>query len=349
MLGTIGLLALADALGPSAVHLISYASVGITAFIVVLLIGYISKVHAQAGRRLPLYVAITVTAALATGGEEIIRLVSRVAPLPWDWPLPRLGALALILVALAVIVLGSLLARRRSGSEHAEPGGPSVGRPIVLATAASAALAAAGMAVFLGWHPGEPEIGVLVAASAVSSFGGGEAYIGVADGLFVRSELVDRDAFYTQLVPIANALPGPILVKVAAGVGYIVGAPAGPLAAWALAGGATAASIGACCAAALPVLGAYERLRSHPVVVNIGRYILPVICGLLVSVCATMFHVSTDIAEGAGIQPGTFLTVLVLAVAVLTLLHLWTRVPDLLMLLVAGGASLCWLLVSGGG
>lgn len=184
------------------------------------------------------------------------------------------------------------------------------------------------------------------AASAVSSFGGGEAYVGVADGFFVQSGMVERHVYYTQLVPIANALPGPILVKVAAGMGYLAGLPGGPVLAWTLAAAASVATIGACCAVALPVLAAYERLKDHPVVANIGHFILPVICGLLVSVCATMFHVSADVGETAGVPALLLVGVMVAAIVVMTWLYLRTRTPDLLMLLLAGGASLAVLLAA---
>lgn len=246
---TVGLLALADALGPAAVRAVSFASVGITAFIVVLLIGYITKVHTRAGPRLVAYVVITVLAALATGGHEIVSLVARLTGLPLAWPFPRLGALGLILVALALIVAWSVVSRGWStpAPPDAEPAASSgLGRAIGRATAAWLLVAALGVGLFVLVPGTGLSLGSLLAASAVSSFGGGEAYVGVADGFFVQSGMVDRHVFYTQLVPIANALPGPILVKVAAGIGYLAGLPGGPVLAWGLAAAASLATIGAC-------------------------------------------------------------------------------------------------------
>lgn len=343
VLATVGLLALADALGPQAVRLISYASVGITAFIVVLLVGYIKKVHDHAGPRLLAYVVITVASALATGGHEIVGLVARLAGASWEWPFPRLSALGLILVSLALIVVWALVgeAVAHHHEDHVHVAG--LGRRVRAATVACLVMATAGVVVFWALHPSGGEIGALLAGSAVSSFGGGEAYVGVADGFFVQSGLVERDLFYTQLVPIANALPGPILVKVAAGVGYLAGLQAGPAVAWVLAGAASLATIGACCAVALPVLGAYEHLKQHRVVVAVGHFILPVICGLLVSVCATMFHVSADVGESAGVPAVPLVGVMAVAIVVMTWLHLRTRTPDLAMLFMAGGLSLATL------
>lgn len=366
-LGTVALLALADALGPDAVRLISYASVGITAFIVVLLIGYITNVHAKAGPRLGAYVVITMVSALTVGGHEIVALVARLTGVDLQWPLPRLNALQLILVSLALIVAWSLWSGRKGVRSHSGPLGGSepeqppaapaasgsagshgtgFGRAVARATAAWIVVALVGVGLFVALHPQGAQLGGLLAASSVSSFGGGEAYVGVADGFFVQAGLSDRTLFYTQLVPIANTLPGPILVKVAAGIGYLAGLPAGPTVAWVLAAAASLATIGACSAVALPVLGTYERMKNHPIVVNIGHYILPVICGLLISVCATMFHVSADVGETAGVPALPLLGSMLAAIVLMTWLHLRTRVPDLLILIAAGAFSLTMLLAA---
>jgi chromate transporter len=56
--------------------------------------------------------------------------------------------------------------------------------------------------------------------SSIISFGGGDAYLSVADGLFVSSGMVTYQEFYSLLVPVANVLPGSILSKILTGVGY---------------------------------------------------------------------------------------------------------------------------------
>ena len=65
------------------------------------------------------------------------------------------------------------------------------------------------------------------AMSTLLSFGGGDAYIAMADGMFVESGMLDQDTFYSLLVPVTNALPGSILCKVLAGVGYCIGVDGG--------------------------------------------------------------------------------------------------------------------------
>jgi chromate transport protein ChrA len=123
----------------------------------------------------------------------------------------------------------------------------------------------------------------LILASTVTSFGGGEAYVGVADGFFVASGMVDTSVFYGQVVPIANALPGPILVKIAAGVAFLIGG-------WALAGAAFFVAAASCSAIAVGVLAGYDRARNSLLIRNVSTYILPVICGLLASTAVSMLY-----------------------------------------------------------
>ena len=59
--------------------------------------------------------------------------------------------------------------------------------------------------------------------SAVLSFGGGDAYLAVANGMFVNTGMISHDEFYFQIASVANGLPGSILCKILAGVGYILG------------------------------------------------------------------------------------------------------------------------------
>lgn len=343
VLGTLGLLAGSEALGPGAVTLVSRASVGITAFIVVLLIGYIHKVHAHAGTRRLRFVGITAVAAVITGAGELLSLAGALVGAELHVTVPRLNAVQLIVAALLVIVAVSVIRPQAAdldlGRSQSSP--PQDHGKTIKAAVAFAAMTVVGLIGFIATGGGEGlTAGFLLALSSVTSFGGGEAYIGVADGFFVASGLVDQTAFYTQLVPIANALPGPILVKVAAGMGYLLGADTGPATAWLLAGATALIVIGACSLVAVLVLGGYERLKDHPIMVNIGIYILPVICGLLVTVSATMFDVATTVAAEAGFAAQPVLIVLAVATMVLTWVHLRTRIPDLVLLAGCAAASL---------
>lgn len=347
VLGTVGLIALSKNLGPSAIQAISYASVGITAFIVVLLIGYIVKVHAKAGLLLRRFILITTISALLTGLKPMVDLIERIAGVDVGLDLFVLSPVVLILGSLLLIVVFSLPQLGRS-SPNPQLGSSSESgstRPAMKACFGFVVLTVLSFVVALLLVPNGFRIGYLIALSSITSFGGGEAYIAVADAFFVQPAHVGTEVFYTQLVPVANALPGPILVKVAAGLGYLVGVEFGAPTAWALAAVGAVVAISACCVIAMPVLGAYSAFSKNGIVVNISRYILPVICGLLISVSATMLGVAADVGVGAGIDPFVLILVLIAAIASMTLLHLRNLVSDLLMLLVAGGVSLAvlWL------
>lgn len=337
VLGTLSLLAASNALGPTAVRVVSHASVGITAFIIVLLVGYILRVHRQ-GRPLWLFVAITAISALLSGAGPLMRLAALLVGAPFDASLPHLSAVQLIALALAVIVVASLFQRRPPQARRLDR---PHSRGIWRATTVFIATGLLGIGMFAALRGlAGVQVGGLLALSTVTSFGGGEAYIGVAEGFFVRSGLIGTQEFFTQLVPIANALPGPILVKVAAGVGYSFGATSGPLAAWVLAAAAMLITISASCAVALPVLATYDSLRDHPLMINIGRYIMPVICGLLIQVCASMLEVSASVAESVGVAAAPLTWVTLAMVAVLSYVHLKALVPDTVLLLGCGAASL---------
>ena len=59
--------------------------------------------------------------------------------------------------------------------------------------------------------------------SLIVSFGGGDAYLYVAEGLFVNSGMLSEEVFYGQLVMCVNILPGSILCKTLSGTGYLIG------------------------------------------------------------------------------------------------------------------------------
>jgi hypothetical protein len=59
--------------------------------------------------------------------------------------------------------------------------------------------------------------------SSLISFGGGDAYLSVAEGMFVQTGTISAGHFYGNLIPVSNLLPGSILCKVLAGTGYYVG------------------------------------------------------------------------------------------------------------------------------
>ena len=62
-----------------------------------------------------------------------------------------------------------------------------------------------------------------VTTSTATAFGGGASYISVAEGFFVENGFIKSDDFYSKVVAVANAMPGPLVVKIASGVGFVFG------------------------------------------------------------------------------------------------------------------------------
>lgn len=346
---TIGLLASVSSGGEAAVRYVELASVGITVFIIALLVHYISRVLLDAAPSRSTASVVAVVAWLATGIPQTVQLLGRMVGREWDSLVPRLSAVQLVLAALGVIA-GRALVRREAGLAPTHPAGSDerTGSHVHRAAALllSPAVIAAVMAGVLLGRPALELLG-LVALSSLTSFGGGEAYVGVADGFFVAGGHVDASVFYNQLVPVANALPGPILVKLAAGIGYASGsASGGPAMGWLLGGAAALVAIGSCTALAVLVMGAYSRAERSPVVRDIGAYMLPVICGLLVTTSVSMLLEASQVAARSGQDPAPVVWVSLAAVAGVTALRHFRALPDLVLLVACGAvstAALAWL------
>lgn len=130
--------------------------------------------------------------------------------------------------------------------------------------------------------------------SSILSFGGGDAYIAMADGLFVGNEIVGQDDFYKLIVPVSNALPGSILCKVLAGCGFAAGLETTASTACALIMGAAgfAAAIAMSCATFALGSHLFESLKGSAAFQIIQRYIGCVVSGLLLTVSLGLLHAS---------------------------------------------------------
>lgn len=151
-------------------------------------------------------------------------------------------------------------------------------------------------------------------ASSFMSFGGGDAYLSVADGLFVNTGMVKENDFYGILVPVANVLPGSILSKILTGAGYLIGAEqsgvsagiAGALAGFAI----SVAASGMVFGVVYWIFRTFENVSFFQLV---SKWIRPIISGLLLGVMVTMFrtNVATAAALGYGKAPVLMITAVI--------------------------------------
>lgn len=148
--------------------------------------------------------------------------------------------------------------------------------------------------------------------SSLLSFGGGDAYLAVADGLFVDSDMIDSELFYGKLVPVVNLLPGSILSKTLTGIGYYIGyGMEGKY--WqgifvALMG--FAASVAA--SGSVFCLGYYlfQKFKNLDVFHLLSRLIKPIISGLLLTVMLSLVRQNVRIGQSTGIGEGYSLLIM---------------------------------------
>lgn len=140
--------------------------------------------------------------------------------------------------------------------------------------------------------------------SSLISFGGGDAYLIVADGLMVDSGLISEELFYGSLVPVVNLLPGSILCKTLTGIGYFVGYELNSshiqgliVALLGYASSVSASGFVFC-------LGYYifQRFKKLNIFHLLSRMIKPIISGLLVSVMLSLLR--QNVTVGTSVQFG---------------------------------------------
>lgn len=134
--------------------------------------------------------------------------------------------------------------------------------------------------------------------SSLISFGGGDAYLTIADGLFVPN-YIDETSFYNNLVLLVNVLPGSILCKTLSGVGYVFGTTVtgSQLAGFMMAISGFACSVAASCGVFGIVYHLYEYLESIDVFVNIKKSIKVIVSGMLMTVMSGLIQSCMTIGD----------------------------------------------------
>lgn len=176
--------------------------------------------------------------------------------------------------------------------------------------------------------------------SSLISFGGGDAYLSVADGLFVGNHGVTENEFYTLLVPVANILPGSILSKILSGIAYYLGFNIGGSAVegflFSLSG--FAVSVGASGLAFIAVYHLYNAVEDISIIQMVGKWILPIISGLLLTVTTSMIYQNIKTAGSIDL-PVAFILVLTAAIIISSFI-LSKKLSNAKLILISIAASL---------
>lgn len=154
--------------------------------------------------------------------------------------------------------------------------------------------------------------------SSVMSFGGGDAYLSVAQGLFVEGGVISNADFYGNVVSVANALPGSILCKILTGIAYDVGynLNGSIVEGFMVALSGFACSVAASGAIFELVFCVYEKYESLQIFSVVKHFIRPIISGLLLTVAVSLYTsgIRGQIQPGSGSNIALIITLLVLAV-----------------------------------
>ena len=177
--------------------------------------------------------------------------------------------------------------------------------------------------------------------SSLISFGGGDAYLTVADGLFVSTGLVPEEAYYGTIIPLVNLLPGSILCKALSGIGYWIGYTQG-CSIWA---GYIVAVLGFTCSFAascgiVSVVGSlYRSFGELPIFQAIKQWIRPVVSGLMLNVILSLVYQSR--ATGQAYDMG-WKTVWIMLLVYLVNLFLFykKKISSIMMVVASVGLSL---------
>ena len=334
---TILLLSFLTELEAGLVRQVSFLTVGITAFIVCMLTDYVIQTMKRADNlslRLQ-YGVIILGVFTLTGEKNLYRLfgIDRI-------PVFGLSTINVFLTAFFLIFIYSIFQRNRQfGQEIRFWGIVEMGKEVcmllffVVLTGIFAYFVAKNVVDYL-------RNGLL---SSLMSFGGGDAYLTVAEGLFVESGFITEDIFYGSIVPLVNILPGSVLCKTLSAVGYFIGfVQSGSI--WggyivAIAGFFT--SIAGSCGVISVVGWIYRMFGEIPVFRLIKKWIRPIVSGLMLNVMLSLVYQARKIgiAENMGWMP---VVVMVVIYGINMFLYYKKRINNVIMVLVSVGMS--WVL-----
>ena len=368
-----------------------FASVGLIAFVISLLIRFIKKNYShgvKAGLKTQ-HILIMTASFLLTCGNALGRLTNMMLELELPTPLFSIDMLSLILMTLFVVgFAGNSKSKTKwitafvlAGLFALANGRMGILRPwlihlaIILLIAAIASIVydtvvmsdkedrkkikvnvgtlrnlllfiAVSLVFTIAVYIASGDINVWdfaqrVVTSSLTSFGGGEVYIGISEAVFVQTGFIPEEIYSTQIIGIANSMPGPVLVAIVAGVGFTYGnALSGIGFGWlfGLLGLSLAVTVTAVAAQALYI--SYEYLKESRRMQIILQNFMPVVCGMLASTALSLLIQASSVLLGEGFNEYISVGVVIAITFLMLLLHYRFRVNNLILLICGGLGTL---------
>jgi chromate transporter len=177
--------------------------------------------------------------------------------------------------------------------------------------------------------------------SSLVSFGGGEAYLSVAEGMFLGDGVTSKQ-LYGQILPVVNALPGSILCKMLSAIGYYsaLNETGSMVIGYLTALSGLAVSITASCGIVFLVIYIYEKFEELEMFVMLSKCIRPIVGGLLLSTATSLLNanISVGTSHGWTLLPSRVLFAFLLVV--ILLMKKFTKLHNVVMILICGMLSL---------
>ena len=180
-----------------------------------------------------------------------------------------------------------------------------------------------------------------VVTSSLTSFGGGEVYIGISEAFFVQTGFIPEINFSTQILGIANSMPGPVLCAIVTGIGFTYGnINHGIGFGWLFGLLGLTLSITATAIGALTLFMCYDSVKDRARLRMVIRYIMPVICGMLITTALSLLRQASYVLIGEGSNPFSSAGIVIAIFLFLLFLHKKYRINDIILLFISGGGTL---------
>lgn len=288
---TVLLMSVLHRLDSSILTQIQYASIGVTAFIMCLLTQYILEtLRTYKTSRFRVFLWFVMAGVfVVTGGTTVLKIF-RISGIP----MIKFSTIHVLLVTIVGSIVYSLI-RKRPNKKRKKIKKLDM-KPIMSRTGiwiAFLIIMSLPALLFVSYHVVSFDLHGL--ASSLLSFGGGDAYLTIADGLFVP-DFIEENEFYNHLVLIVNVLPGSILCKTLSGIGYVYGeSVSGNMwGGFALALAGFSCSVAASCGIFHVIYHAYEWLEKINIFIILKKVIRVIVSGLLMTVMAGLIKSGID-------------------------------------------------------
>ena len=177
--------------------------------------------------------------------------------------------------------------------------------------------------------------------SSLTSYGGGEVYIGIADAVFVQTGFISAEDFFGRVVGFSSAMPGSVLLATAAGIGFVYGNSIGGIAfAWIFGFLGVILGVAATAFGAIVLYIGFNMFKDSHRLRMITKYMMAIVCGVLISTSLTLINQAASVITREGVSAWISISVVLAIFLVMTLLSKVCKVSNIKLLFIGGLGTL---------